>query len=90
MTIRIGTRVRAFDFMINEDGCALEGSEACFVEGEVVAFDYAEGCKRYHILVERDVFGGKEEEHRIGKVVTPPINGTPCFDQGFTKFVQAL
>jgi hypothetical protein len=90
MNIQIGARVRSFDFIFNKSGRDLEGPEACFVEGEVVAFDYAEGCKRYCILVDRDVFGGKEEEHRIGRLVTPPINGTPCFDQGFTEFVLAL
>ena len=95
MSISIGSRVRSFDFAGNltdgtRTGRDLEGERACFVEGEVVAFDHQEGCKRYRILVDYDVFGGEESSRRVGTLVYPPVNGTPSFLGGVTDFVEEL
>ena len=91
MKIVIGTRVRSFDFTgPGEYGRDLEGERACYVEGEVVAFDHLQGCPRYRILVDRDVFGGKEEETRLGDLVYPPINGTPTWGGNITNYVEAI
>jgi len=89
MDITIGTRVRSFDFAKDDGyGRDLTGDRACYVEGEVVGFDHIEGCKRYRILVDRDIFGGKEEDRRVGRLATPPLNGTPTLFGGATNFVE--
>jgi hypothetical protein len=93
MDIVIGTRVRSFDFHTAPGGRDLEGDRACYVEGEVVGFDLVEGCRRYRILVDRDVFGGKDEDRRLGALVTPPVNGTPYGNragQPVTNFVELV
>jgi len=91
MDIQVGNRVRSFDFA-GDDGYGrdLIGDRACYVEGDVVGFDHIEGCKRYRILVDRDVFGGKDEDRRIGRIVTPPINGTPTWAGNTTNFVEVV
>ncbi len=93
--IQVGDRVRSFDFADTfEDGTQygrdLEGERACYVEGVVVGFDNIEGCDRYRILVDRDVFGGKDDDRRIGRLVTPPINGTPKLFGSGTDFVESI
>jgi len=91
MDITIGTRVRSFDFAQDDGfGRDLEGDRACYVEGEVVGFEHIEGCKRYRILVDRDVFSGKEEDRRLGRLVTPPINGTPTWSDQVTNYVEVV
>ena len=71
-------------------GRDLEGERACYVEGEVIGFDQIEGCERYRILVDRDVFGGEEDDRRVGRVVSPPLNGTPSMMGGTTNFVELV
>lgn len=83
--ITIGTRVRSFDF---PDDRQLTGERACYVEGEVTGFAEMDGCMRYVIRVERDVFGG-EPRGRVGLSVYPPVNGTPTH-RGVTDFVEKI
>jgi hypothetical protein len=90
MAIEIGNRVRSFDFADGPDGRALEGERACYVEGVVEAIEEMEGCPRYRILVDRDVFGGNESDRRVGNTVFPPINGTPTLFSGNTDFVEIV
>jgi len=90
MSISIGDRVRSFDFSTAPGGRDLDGDRACYVEGKVVGFDFVEGCKRYRILVDRDVFGGKDEDRRQGALVTPPVNGTRKSFGGTTNFVELI
>jgi hypothetical protein len=87
MSISVGDRARSFDFDRSRD---VSGERACYVEGEVVAFDHVEGCRRYRILVDRDVFGGEEESTRVGLFITPPVNGTPKSFGGTTNFVELV
>ena len=80
--IQVGDKVRSFDFagpFANgaKYGRDLEGERACFVEGVVEAVVEREGCPRYEIRVNRDVFGGEESDRRVGNLVYPPVNGTP-------------
>ena len=80
--IQVGDRVRSFDFAGSfEDGEQfgrnLEGERACYVEGVVESFVEREGCPRYEIRVNRDVFGGEDSDRRVGNLVYPPVNGTP-------------
>jgi hypothetical protein len=84
--IRIGSKVRSFDF----DGRSLEGPRACYVEGVVIGFANHEGCDRYEIRVERDVCRGEDSDRRIGCVVIPPLNGTPSMLGGTTNFVELV
>lgn len=93
MDIVIGTRVRSFDFHTAPGGRDLEGERACYVEGEVVGFDFVDGCRCYRILVDRDVFGGKDEDRRCGTLANPPVNGTPYGARGgspVTNFVESI
>ena len=93
MDIVIGTRVRSFDFHTADGGRDLEGDRACYVEGEVVGFDFARGYECYRILVDRDVFGGKDEDRRCGTLACPPVNGTPygsSIGQPVTNFVELI
>lgn len=84
--IRIGSKVRSFDF----DERSLEGPRACYVEGVVIGFINHEGCDRYEIRVERDVRRGEDSDRRIGRVVIPPLNGTPSTIGGTTNFVEPV
>ncbi len=93
--IQVGDRVRSFDFAKSFDdgaqfGRDLEGERACYVEGIVQDILEVEGCQRYRILVDRDVFGGKEEDRRLGRWVSPPINGTLKSFGGVTDFVELV
>ncbi len=87
MDISIGSRVRSFDF----DSCRdLEGDSACFVEGVLKGTETVEGSLRYRILVERDIFGGVEEDGPLRHFVYPPVNGTLTFRGRLTSFVEVL
>ena len=88
--IEIGSRVRSFDFADGTHGRDLQGNAACYVEGEVVGFDHTEGCDRYRILVDLDIFGGEDGAQRVGHLVTPPVNGTPKLFGGDTDFVELV
>ena len=90
MDIVIGSRVRSFDFANGEYGRDVDGDRACYVEGKVVGFDHVEGCDRYRILVDRDVFGGEESDRRVGRLITPPVNGTPKSFGGVCDFVESI
>ena len=88
--IQVGDRVRSFDFIQGDFGRDLEGERACYIEGEVVGFDHVEGCDRYRILVEREVFGGDQFYHRVGRLVYPPVNGTPKLFGGVCDNVELV
>ena len=92
MSISVGDRVRSFDFSTSPGGRDLEGERACYVEGRVEELVEVEGCLRYRILVDRDVFGGKEESTRVGRYMHPPVNGTPRLIGGasVTNFVELI
>lgn len=69
--IKIGDFVRAYDFSKNQN---------CYAEGVVKGFLKYEGCQRYVIEVERDVFSGRELKcgkagSRVCQLITPPVNG---------------
>jgi hypothetical protein len=75
--IQVGDKVRSFDFAQGDFGRELYGDRACYVEGVVESFVEREGCPRYEVRVEVDVFGGEESDRRVGNLVYPPVNGTP-------------
>lgn len=87
MSISLGDRVRSFDFAHSRD---IAGERSCYVEGRVVGFVEREGCRRYRILVERDVFGGEESDRRVGTHVTPPVNGLRTTMGNKTNFVELV
>ena len=87
MTVKVGTRVRGYDF----DNRNLVGDRASYIEGVIESIGvFSEGCDRYAIRVDRDVFGGKESKARVGQLVFPPLNGTPSLFGGVTNFVEVL
>ena len=94
--IKVGDRVRSFDFVgeLNDGtrtGRDLGGDRACFVEGVVELFVEREGCPRYEIRVERDVFGGCQAVgSRVGDLVYPPVNGTPTLFGSVCDNVELL
>ena len=93
--IQVGDKVRSFDFAEAFDdgeqfGRDLEGERACYVEGVVEAFVDREGCPRYEIRVELDVFGGEESDRRVGNLVYPPVNGTPRLFGGACDNVELV
>jgi hypothetical protein len=92
MSVSVGDRVRSFDFSTSPGGRDLDGDRACFVEGRVESLVTVEGCLRYRILVERDVFGGEDSTTRVGRYTHPPVNGTPRLIGGasVTNFVESL
>jgi len=75
--IKVGDRVRSFDYVQGDFGRDLDGDRACYVEGIIEDLVEREGCPRYEIRVDYDVFGGDERNHRDGNLVYPPVNGTP-------------
>ena len=71
--IRLGTRVRSFDF----EGRELEGDRASFIEGIVVGVEQSSfDCDRYAVHVTRRVGGGAELPLPESLTVFPPLNGT--------------
>lgn len=68
--IVMGDRVRTYDF---------DENKLCYCEGTVTRLVEREGCMRYEVLVERDVWDGIEAvcSSRINQHVYPPVNGTP-------------
>lgn len=86
--IKVGSRVRSFDFFHRD----LEGERACYVEGVVETVgEVIEGCPRYAIRVTRSVFGGKpSKRYSEDAVVYPPVNGTPSLLSGLTNYVELL
>ena len=71
--IKIGDKVRSFDFAAHRD---IEGPDACFAEGVVEGFQTI-GCTRFDIRVTRAVWEGKEVPTEEGARIAPPLNGTP-------------
>jgi hypothetical protein len=92
--VDVGDRVRSFDFdfISCNSGRALEGEDACYVEGLVEELVTIEGTLRYRILVDRDVFGGEESTVRIGRYAHPPVNGTARLfpAAAVTNFVELI
>lgn len=91
--IQVGDKVRSFDFAETfsdgeQFGRDLSGKRACYVEGRVEEFVTRDGCPRYRILVDRDVFAGEERDRRVGSYVIPPVNGTPKSFGSTTDFVE--
>jgi len=73
-TIKVGDRVRSFHFTSRD----LNGERACYVEGVVMEITPPiEGCARYAIKVDRNIWGGVDHCEGYGGFVYPPINGTP-------------
>ena len=86
-TIKVGDKVRSFDFPGRPDGRALTGPRACYVEGTVEAigaFDEFPDCDRYKIKVRETVFRGVSRPPHV-EYIFPPVNGTPnaFFDETF-------
>ena len=98
--IQVGDKVRSFDFADvyeNDDGKTvvigrdIEGERACYVEGVVTAVQRGSyGMEQYAIEVTRDMFSGSESDRRVGKVVHPPVNGTPKMLGGVTDYVELV
>lgn len=94
VTIVVGSRVRTFDFPLfydgNISGMELVGDRACFCEGivEAIGEDHIEGCYRYRIMVERQMFGGIDRDISVPEgqrpLIYPPLNGTPSWSSGLT------
>ena len=81
--IRAGDKVRSYDF---------EGNEQCYMEGVVIAIVKLDGCRRYKIKVERQVWGGEvvREKFSDDDCVYPPVNGTVKTFGGVCNFVKRL
>tara|TARA_R110001583_G_scaffold52809_3_gene163579 strand:+ start:118 stop:459 length:342 start_codon:yes stop_codon:yes gene_type:complete len=74
----------------HKTGRDITGERACYVEGEIIGFDDLGGCKRYRIMVNRDVFQGEDSDRRVGQTVSPPVNGTRVMMGGVTDFVELV
>ncbi len=87
--IKVGDRVRSFDFADGKFGRDLEGERACYMEGVVKEIQQFGPCRHYIIWVERQVFGG--EEVPVGfREATPPVNGTPKSFGGVCDGVEKI
>jgi len=71
--VRVGDRVRAFDYDCRD----INGDNACYVEGVVVDFQNDGNVRngRYIIQVDVDMWAGKKVRHRVGHKAFPPVNG---------------
>ena len=86
MDIKIGTKVRSFDFHHMRD---LEGPRSCYMEGIVARIEKVRGCDRYIITVDRCIVGG-EEKRDFPSEICPPVNGTPTFMGRITDGVEVI
>lgn len=78
-TIKVGDKVRSFDFADGDYGRTLEGERACYFEGEVVEISDRSGAgyETYMIDISRRVWGGNEMPPKDdGAYVFAPVNGT--------------
>lgn len=85
-TIKIGDKVRSFDF----DSRELVGPLACYVEGTVTAIEYYHGCDHYRIIVDKTVFAGDRLDIAEVREVLAPLNGTASWLGGKTNGVEKL
>ena len=88
--IKVGSKVRSFDFARGDRGRQLEGERACYIEGVVEGFKDLEGCERYVIRVDRKVWAGEEVEKPYRGHVYPPVNGTPTSLGGVCDGVELV
>jgi len=90
MAIGIGDRVRSYDFPDRDGG----SREQCYAEGTVRALQWVGGCERYVVLIDKDVWDGKEylspQGSRVGSLLFPPVNGTPRSMGGICNGVELL
>jgi hypothetical protein len=77
LNVKVGDRVRSFDF----DSRDADGQHANYMEGIVQAIGkpVAEAtCDCYTILIDRVVWRGDDQANEfVGRLVHPPVNGTP-------------
>lgn len=77
-SIKAGHRVRSYDF---------PGTDTCYAEGVVEEITEPwEGCARYKIRVEKQVFDSQPQAQHA-EFVYPPVNGTPTLFDGVTNGV---
>ena len=88
--LKVGDKVRSFDFARDGRGKQLKGERACYVEGTIEGFKRIEGCDRYMIRVERKVWAGEEVENPYDGHVFPPLNGTPRLLGGVCEGVDKI
>ena len=94
-TIKIGDKVRSFDFPFNDDCRVLEGERACYTEGHVVdihknGVEGVQSCPLYEIKVTRKVFGGEERNPLPYDTCYPPVNGTKILFGGVSDGVVKI
>jgi hypothetical protein len=79
--IRLGDRVRSYDFEHHDD---------CYVEGTVEEItEHMEGCPRYRIVGLFRAFDGRQEM-LDGVEFFPPVNGTPRMMGGYCNGVRKI
>jgi hypothetical protein len=83
-SIKVGDKVRSYDFPQNFEFGDFERGEKCFVEGTVVDITHEPPFSHgaYVIEVHRCVWDG-EEKSEFNEVVYPPVNG---LDQMFSDY----
>ena len=86
MGIQVGSKIRSFDFHSRD----ITGEDACYIEGEIVDIRWHNGCDRYVVIIEKQVFAGKEEDSHVGELVFPPVNGIEKTFGGVTDGVELL
>jgi len=86
MDIKIGKKVRSFDFHYMRD---LNGPRSCYMEGVVTRIEKVRGCDRYIIEVDRCIVGG-EEKSDFPSEICPPVNGTPTTMGRVTDGVEVI
>jgi len=64
--VEIGDKVVSYDF---------QHSDECYCEGTVFGISDFQGCPRYEIQVEKQVWLGKEVKIN-SEMIYPPVNGT--------------
>jgi len=80
-SIRVGHRVRSYDFDVSDN---------CYAEGLVEEITAPwEGCARYKIRVEKLVFDGQPSAQHP-EYVYPPVNGTPTSFDRVTNGVSRI
>jgi len=75
-TAEIGDMIKAYDFQ------PYAGRAPSFIEGKVVnkGYDLSVPYAAYEVVVTRDVFGGEEEQARIGETFYVPFESTMDYD----------
>ena len=88
-TVKVGDKVRSFDF----DSHEVEGRDACYVEGVVESIEghpMGGGGEYVKFLITKKIFSGKERTGSVGEFNWVPQNGQETWTGKLTNHIVKI